>query len=90
MAMPEIDFDQRRELGWKIYNEKIKPLVEPQEKGKFLVIDVTTGQYAIDRDVIVARKKLKAGSPDAVCYLMRIGFPAPYHIHGPRIRSGKP
>lgn len=90
MTTPEIDFDERRELGWNIYNAKIKHLVEPQEKGKFLVIDVSTGQYAIDRDVIVARKKLKSVSPDAECYLMRIGFPAPYHSHGPRIRSGKP
>ena len=86
MTTPEIDFDKCRELGWNIYNEKIKHLVEPKEKGKFLVIDVATGDYAIDRDVIVAREKLKAKSPYAVSYLMRIGSPTPYHIHGPRIR----
>ncbi len=90
MTMPDIDFEKRRELGWKIYDEKIKHLVGPQEKGKFLVIDVTTGDYAIDHDVITARKKLKAESPHAVTYLMRIGFPAPYHSHGPRIRYDAP
>ncbi len=90
MTTPETDFEKTRELGWRIYNEKIKPLVEPQEKGKFLVIDVASGDYAIDRDVITARHKLKAKSPDAVTYLMRIGFPAPYHSHGPRIRYDAP
>ena len=35
MTTPETDFEKTRELGWKIYNEKIKHLVEPQEKGKF-------------------------------------------------------
>lgn len=89
MTTPDIDFEKRRELGWKIYNEKIKHLVEPQEKGKFLVIDVETGDYALDRDVITARKLLQARAPDAVCYLMRIGFPTPYHSHGPQIPSGK-
>ena len=43
MTTPETDFEKTRELGWRIYNEKIKPLVEPQEKGKFLVIDVASG-----------------------------------------------
>ena len=90
MTTPDFDFDKRRELGWEIYNTKIKQLVEPQEKGKFLVIDVMTGDYAVNRDVITARKMLKARTPNAVCYLMRIGFPAPYHSHSPRIRSGKP
>ena len=87
MTTPETDFEKTRELGWKIYNAKIKHLVEPQEKGKFLVIDVASGDYAIDRDVIAARHKLRTKSPGAVTYLMRIGFPAPYHIHGPRIRN---
>ena len=90
MTTPETDFEKTRELGWKIYNEKIKHLVEPQEKGKFLVIDVLTGDYAVDRDVMTAREKLKAKSPDAVSYLMRIGFPAPYHIHSPRIWYNQP
>lgn len=80
MTTPEIDFEQCRELGWKIYNSKIKRLVEPQEKGKFLVIDVVTGDYAINRDLIAAEDELAARQPDGVVYTIRIGYPAVFKI----------
>ena len=84
MTTPETDFEKTRELGWKIYNEKIKHLVEPQEKGKFLVIDVETGDYAINRDLILAEDELEARRPNGVVYTIRIGYPAVFKI--PRMR----
>lgn len=84
MTTPEIDFDKCSELGWKIYNAKIKHLVEPQEKGKFLVIDVMTGDYAVNRDLIAAEDELEERQPDGVIYTIRIGYPAVFKI--PRIR----
>ncbi len=84
MTTPDIDFDKCRELGWEIYNTKIKHLVEPQEKGKFLVIDVTTGDYAVNRDLILAEDELEARQPDGIVYTIRIGYPAVFKI--PRMR----
>ena len=84
MTAPEIDFDKCRELGWKIYNEKIKHLVEPQEKGKFLVIDVMTGDYAVNSDLILAEDELEVRRPNGIVYTIRIGYPAVFKI--PRMR----
>ena len=84
MTMPDIDFEKRRELGWKIYDEKIKHLVGPQEKGKFLVIDVTTGDYASDHDRIRAEDELESRRPEGVVYTIRIGYSAVFKI--PRMR----
>ena len=84
MTTPEIDFDKCRELGWKIYNAKIKRLVEPQEKGKFLVIDVTTGDYAVNSDLILAEDELEVRRPNGIVYTIRIGYPAVFKI--PRMR----
>ncbi len=89
MTTPETDFEKTRELGWRIYNERIKPLVEPQEKGKFLVIDVATGDYAINRDLILAEDELEARRPDGVVYTIRIGYPAPFRLPSMRIRYDK-
>ena len=89
MTAPEIDFDKCRELGWKIYNTKIKHLVEPQEKGKFLVIDVITGDYAVNRDLIVAEDELSARRPDGVIYTIRVGHPAPFRLPSMKIRYDK-
>ena len=84
MTTADIDFDKCRELGWEIYNTKIKQLVEPQEKGKFLVIDVMTGDYAINSDLILAEDELEARRPDGIVYTIRIGYPAVFKI--PRMR----
>lgn len=84
MTTPESDFKKVRELGWKIYNEKIKRQVEPQEKGKFLVIDVLTGDYAVNSDLILAEVELESRQPDGAVYTMRIGYSAVYKI--PRVR----
>ncbi len=86
MTTPEKDFEKRRELGWKIYNEKIKDLVEPQEKGKFLVIDVATGDYVVNRDLTVAEDELEARQPDGVFYIMRVGHRAPFRLPSMKIR----
>ena len=89
MTTPDIDFDKCRELGWEIYNTKIKQLVEPQEKGKFLVVDVTTGDYAVNRDLIAAEDELAARRPDGVIYTIRIGHPAPFRLPSMKIRYDK-
>ena len=84
MTTQDIDFEKRRELGWKIYNTKIKHLVEPQEKGKFLVIDVMTGDYAVNSDLILAEDELEVRRPNGIVYTIRIGYPAVFKI--PRMR----
>ena len=84
MTTFEVDFDKCSEAGWKIYNAKIKHLVEPPEKGKFLVIDVMTGDYAINRDLIAAEDELEERQPHGVIYTIRIGYPAVFKI--PRVR----
>ena len=84
MTTPDIDFEKRRELGWEIYNEKIKHLVEPREKGKFLVIDVMTGDYAVNSDLILAEDELEVRRPNGIVYTIRIGYPAVFKI--PRMR----
>ena len=85
MTTPHIDFDKIEELGWKIYDEKIKRLVEPQHKGKFLVIDVATGDYAVNSDLILAEDELESRQPEGIVYTIRIGYPVVFKI--PRMRS---
>ena len=73
------------ELGKKIYDTKIKRLVDPQEKGKFLVLDITTEDYAIGRDLGYTTQELRERHPDAVIHTGRIGHPAVYRLLSPRI-----
>ncbi len=51
-------------------------------KGKFLVIDIETGEYEMNADDLVATKRLLAKHPNAVVYGLQIGFPTAYRIGG--------
>ena len=72
-------------LGEKIYQEQIKPLVEPQEKGKFVVIDIESGDYEVDREHLTASRRLRERRPDSVRYVGRIGFPTAYRMISIRV-----
>ena len=66
--------------GEAIYVQQIRDKVEPKHKGKFLVIDIETGEYEINADDLVATKQLLAKHPNAVIYGLRIGYPTAYRI----------
>ena len=51
--------------GEAIYREKIRPLVEPAETGKFVVIDI---------------ERLRERRPNAVSYGIRVGHGAAYSL----------
>lgn len=75
------------DLAKEIYREKIKPLVEPQEKGKFIAIDVESGDYEIDAELVDAFDRLHQRRPDAVAYGGRIGYPTTYNLPGARLND---
>ncbi len=68
--------------GETIYEEQIKPLVEPLHYGKFLVVDVDTGDYEIGSRMLIASKKLRERRPNAVTFGLRVGFLAAYRMGG--------
>ena len=73
--------------GTAIYEGKIRHLVEPGEIGKFVVIDVDSGDYEIDeRDGTAAGRLLKR-RPGAMTWAVRVGYPAAYRWT--RFRPGR-
>lgn len=68
--------------GEAIYAQQIRDKVEAEHKGKFLVLDIETGDYEIDEDDLVATKRLLVRQPDAVLYGLRIGHPTAYRLGG--------
>lgn len=68
--------------GEAMYVQQIQDKVDPKHKGKFLVLDIETGDYEIDADDLVATQQLLATHPNAVIYGLRISFPTAYRIGG--------
>lgn len=74
--------------GEKIFEETIKPQIDlEQERGKFVVIDVETGDYEIDKRDAVATRRLIERRPKAFTYAIRVGFPTAYKMVGMKTRN---
>ena len=78
-------------LGEAIYREQVQPQVGPVEKGKFVVIDVETGDFEVDLYDAAATRRLLKRRPDAVTYGVRVGYRAAYrHAGGFRTPDSAP
>lgn len=64
------------ERGQAIYESRIRPLVEREHAGKYLVLDIETGEYKIDADHIAASDRAAAKHPEGLLFAMRIGHRA--------------
>ena len=81
--------DMPREVeaqGEAMYARRIRDEVETEHRGKFLVMDIETGDYEIDSDDLIATKRLLGRRPQAIMYGLRIGHPAAYRLGGHRER----
>ena len=59
-----------------IYETQLLPQLLPAAKGKILVLDPQSGDYALGDDLLQADARLRARRPDAYCHAFRIGYPA--------------
>jgi hypothetical protein len=67
-------------LGQARYDQEIQNQLDASARGKFLVLDIETGEYEIDVDERVALKRARSKHPDAALYLLRIGHPTAYRL----------
>ena len=61
--------------GQEIYEQQLRAKLEPQNIGKFLVIDIETGEYEMDEDDLVASLRASRKKPSGARFGMRIGSP---------------
>ena len=88
-AQPRYSKEEFARRGDAMYQGQIGPLVESQNKGKFVAIDIDTGAYEIDADELAASDRLLARVPDGQIWLQRIGYRYVRRF-GPRPHSGTP
>ncbi len=82
MQSTHLSGDEVVKRGRKLYDQEIRPKVEADNKGKFLVINVETGEYEMDADDVAAAKRARSRFPDAPLFSMRVGYPGAYRLGG--------
>ncbi len=63
-------------LGKDVFDRLVTPQLRPEDDGKFVALDVDTGDFEIDADDYSAVMRLKTRSPDAETWLIQVGQPA--------------
>jgi hypothetical protein len=75
---PRYSKEEFARRGREIYQREIHPRLLPEDEGKFIAIDIDTGNYEIDADDYTAVERLLTRIPDAQSWLIRVGDRAAY------------
>ncbi len=88
MTQPIYSKEETGERGDKIYEQQLRATVETEANiGKIIAIDIETGDYEIDADLLQAGRRLKARHPDSPAWAKRIGYDAVYAVGGSLTRT---
>ena len=75
--------------GKAIYAESIQPQMKPRDKGKFVAIDIETGEWELGADELTACHSMRKRIPEAQIWIARVGFRTARGFGG-RSRREKP
>jgi len=87
---PRYSKEEFRLRGTAIYERDIRPHLKRADKGKFVAIDIETGEYEIDKDEMAACRRLRARIPDSQTWLVRVGYPSTRRFGGRRLGGVQP
>ena len=79
--------DEIAQRGQALFERDIRPAVPATDRGKFLVLDVESGAYEIDRDELNALERMRSRRPEGALYVLRIGHPTAYHLGRGRLAA---
>lgn len=80
LRVPHYDSDEFARRGDDIYDRIVKPKLRPEDKNKFVAIDIDSSDYEIDSDDYRASEQLLARHPNAQIWIARAGQRAAYRI----------
>lgn len=87
--MPQTTYtpDEIGRIGTAMYRRQLRSQVMPHDKGKFLILDIESGDYEIDADDTSAEERLRSRRPAEVLFGLRIGYTSAYTLAGRMIEE---
>jgi hypothetical protein len=82
MSQPLHTTDEIARRGEELYERSVRARVEPENDGRFLALDVESGDFEIADEPLAATTRLRERHPGAVAYLVRVGRPAAFRLGG--------
>ncbi|MCI0376907.1 MAG: hypothetical protein L0215_04830 [Gemmataceae bacterium] len=87
---PRYSNEEFARRGDAIYEKDILPKLARKDVGKFLAIDIETGEYEIAADEMKAGIRLRARLPEAQIWMVRIGYTTTHSFGGRQVRRELP
>ena len=82
MARPDLSPEERIAFAATFYREKVMPLLSNADAGKFVVVDLNSGDYEVDDRQAEASIRLRKRRPNADAYPFLDDEPYIIHIGG--------
>lgn len=74
--------DDLAESGQRLYDERLRALLEPDHEGEFVAIEPESERYFLGETGLAALRAGRRELPDKLFYLLRVGSDAAYHLGG--------
>jgi hypothetical protein len=74
-ARTKRDPEETKRIGNEIFERRVKPLLKPEDDGKYVAIDLATEEYEIDHNEWKAISRLRTRQKPTDIWLMRVGKP---------------
>jgi hypothetical protein len=68
-TQPHYGMEEVARRGDEIYERAVLPQLRPEDAGKFVLIDIETESWEMDRDELAASDRLLARLPDAQVWM---------------------
>lgn len=83
----KLNLSELSRLGIKFYEEKLKPILEPEHNGEYIAIEPYSEKYFLDKDSNRVLLKAHTEMPDKKFYFARVGYEYVYKIGGSWLRK---
>jgi ribosomal protein L16/L10AE len=80
LRRPRYPAKEIAERGQRIYEEKIRTTLRPEDHGRIVAIDIESADYAIADSSRAASQVLIERNPDAQIWELRVGYRAVHRI----------
>jgi hypothetical protein len=80
--------DDLAESGQRLYDERLKALLEHEHEGEFVAIDPDSERYFLGPTGLAALRAGRKELPDKLFYLLRVGHEAAYRVGAYGARRG--
>jgi hypothetical protein len=74
--------DDLAEGGQRLYDGRLKALLEPEYEGEFIAIDPDSERYFLGPTGLAALRAGRKELPDKLFYLLCVGYVAAYRVGG--------